>query len=73
MITYQHMKVHNNKLKNAKRKFIFIVQTYYYYYYCCYSLRERLHAHKAVPYLGRSFLYFIDFIHAFHVQIINFE
>ena len=32
-------------------------------------LREHLHAHKAVPYLGHSFLYFIDFIHECHTQI----
>ena len=40
-----------------------------------YALREHLRAHKAVPYLIYSFLYFIDFIHEFHmhVQIINFE
>ena len=36
------------------------------------SLREHLCAHKAVQYRGRSFLYFTDFIHEFHVQIINF-
>ena len=35
-------------------------------------LREHLRAHKAVPSLGHSFLYSIDFIHEFHLQIINF-
>ena len=36
------------------------------------SLRERLRAHKTVPSLVHSFLYSIDFIHEFHLQIINF-
>ena len=36
------------------------------------TLREHLRTQKAVPYLSHSFLYFIYFIHEFHVQIINF-
>ena len=36
------------------------------------SLSEHLRAHKDVPSLGHSFLYFIDFIHELHLQIINF-
>ena len=36
------------------------------------ALREHLRAHKAVLYLSHSFLYFIDFIHEFHMHIINF-
>ena len=34
-------------------------------------LREHLHAHKIVPYLSNSFLYFINFIHKFHMQSKN--
>ena len=33
---------------------------------------EHLRAHKAILYSRHSFLYFIDFIHEFHTQIINF-
>ena len=36
------------------------------------SLHEHLRAHKIVPYLSLSFLYFLDFIHCFHVQFIYF-
>ena len=36
------------------------------------TLHEHLRAHKAVPYLGHSFLYCIDFCYEFHLQIINF-
>ena len=35
-------------------------------------LREHLCAHKAVLYLSHFFLYFINFIHKFHMQIINY-
>ena len=36
------------------------------------ALHEQLCAQKGVPYRGQYFLSFIDFIHEFRIQIINF-
>ena len=36
-----------------------------------YTLREHLRAHKVVLCVGRPYLYFIDFIYEFHIQVIN--
>ena len=51
--------------------FVFVL-----FFCCCFfnniTLHEHLRAHKAVPYLGHSFLYCIDFCYEFHLQIINF-
>ena len=37
-----------------------------------YTLRKHLRAHKAVLHLSHSVLHFINFIHEFHIQAVDF-